>query len=130
LDQNQTPSVLPKKCQFVAKTYQNFVFLGRKVQILDRLHIMVMFICFYRLKKSNFSSKSKCVTFGFTENASLRQKLTETSYFLVICSSSGSVTCNGRVYKFFTSFLRNSNFSSKSNGESSVLPKMQVCGTN
>jgi hypothetical protein len=40
-----------EKCRFVAKTYQNFVFLGYKAHILDRLYIMVMYIGFYQFKK-------------------------------------------------------------------------------
>jgi hypothetical protein len=36
-----------RKCQFMAKTNQNSVFLGRKAHIPDRLHKMATYINFY-----------------------------------------------------------------------------------
>jgi hypothetical protein len=41
-----------------------------------------MYMSFYRFKKSNFRSKSVGNEYDFTKNYSLRQKLTEISYFL------------------------------------------------
>jgi hypothetical protein len=49
-----------KKCQFAAKTNQNFVFLIRKAEILDQLYTMVMYRSFSRyFKILNFGSKLK-----------------------------------------------------------------------
>jgi hypothetical protein len=36
-----------KKCQFVTKTDQNSVFIGREAPILDRSYIMIMYFKFY-----------------------------------------------------------------------------------
>jgi hypothetical protein len=36
-----------EKRQLAVKTDQNYIFLSRKAQILDRLHIVVMHISFY-----------------------------------------------------------------------------------
>jgi hypothetical protein len=67
---------------FVAKTDRNYVFICRKTQILNQIHIIVVYINFSGfLKNIKFHLK---IQKGFTENASLRQKLTETLYFLVI----------------------------------------------
>jgi hypothetical protein len=41
-----------EKRQFTIKTYRNFIFLDRKAQIMDQLHIMVMYISFYGFKKN------------------------------------------------------------------------------
>jgi hypothetical protein len=43
-----------EKRQFAAKTDRNSVFLGRKADIIDRLHIVIPFVSFYSLKKSEF----------------------------------------------------------------------------
>jgi hypothetical protein len=57
---NGLASNFTEKHQHAVKTDQNNVFLRCKNQILDRLHIMVMYINFYGFfKKSIFSSKSK-----------------------------------------------------------------------
>jgi hypothetical protein len=62
------PLILPKKHHFAAKTNQNSRFIGCEAHILDRLHIMVLYIRFYKLKKSYFGSKSKEIfTVGFSE---------------------------------------------------------------
>jgi hypothetical protein len=74
-----------QKRYFAAKTNRNSVFLGRKVQMSDHLHIMVSYICFYGFKNIKISSQNpKGLAFAFTKKASLRQKLTETLYFMVI----------------------------------------------
>jgi hypothetical protein len=52
------------------------------------------------LKKLTFGSTSKGVSLRFTENVSLRQKLTKTLYFMVVKPCSVSVTHNGHIYKF------------------------------
>jgi hypothetical protein len=76
-----------EKRQLAVKTDQNYVFLGRKVQILDMLHIMVMYISFYGFKYFFFNFQLK-IQMGYssvlTKNACLRQKLTENPYFLVV----------------------------------------------
>jgi hypothetical protein len=36
-----------EKRQFASKTDENFIFLGHEAHILDRLHIMVLYIRFY-----------------------------------------------------------------------------------
>jgi hypothetical protein len=48
---------LTKKRQFAAKTDQNSVFLDCKAHIPDQLHIMVLYISFYRFKKIKFQHK-------------------------------------------------------------------------
>jgi hypothetical protein len=46
-----------EKHQFVAQTDRNSVFFGRKTQITDRLHIMIMYISFYGFFKIKFQLK-------------------------------------------------------------------------
>jgi hypothetical protein len=63
-----------EECQFEAKIDRNPIFLGRKAQISDWLHIMVMHTCFYDFKKNSiFTSKSKGISPFFTEIANLQQ---------------------------------------------------------
>jgi hypothetical protein len=100
-----------RKYQFMTKTDQNSIFYGHESHIPCRLHIVVMHINFYGLKKkSNFGSNPKVLALSLQKNASLRQNLTETLY-------SRSVIHNDIVYDFYE-FLKNSNFNSKSKGVS------------
>jgi hypothetical protein len=74
-----------EKDQLTAKTDRNSIFLGRKAHILDRLHIIVLYISLYEfLKIQILAQNAKRLAFGFIENVSLREKLTETLYFLVV----------------------------------------------
>jgi hypothetical protein len=55
-----------QNCQFAAKTGRNFGFLGREPHIPDRLHIVVMYMCFTGFQKNvNFRSKSIYVSLEF-----------------------------------------------------------------
>jgi hypothetical protein len=58
-----------EECHFTPKTDQNSIFLGCKAQIPDRLHKMVMYICFYDVLKKNqiLPQNSKGLAFGFIE---------------------------------------------------------------
>jgi hypothetical protein len=69
----KNPKGLPfgftEKRELAAKIEWNSVFLGRKAQILDWLHIMVLYINFYGFSRiSNFGWKSKnFFAFDFVE---------------------------------------------------------------
>jgi hypothetical protein len=85
----QNPKVLAfsftEKCHFVTKIELNYVFLGRETHILELLFIMVLYIIFMGFRKNQISTQNpKVLDFGFTENASLWHKLTETQYFLAV----------------------------------------------
>jgi hypothetical protein len=62
---SQNPNLLAfgfiVKYQFVAKTDRNSIFLDREAHIPDQLYIIVMYISFKGLKKTDFASKSKGV---------------------------------------------------------------------
>jgi hypothetical protein len=68
------------------KTDRNSIFLSRDPHILDRLYIVVPYMSFYMFSKSS-NFRSKCIApTVLVKIGSLRQKLTETSYFLVVTS--------------------------------------------
>jgi hypothetical protein len=57
-----------EKRQFAAKTDINSIFLGCQAQILDRSHIMDLYISFMGFKKNQISAQNtKVLAFGFTE---------------------------------------------------------------
>jgi hypothetical protein len=74
-----------EKHQFVAKTGWNSRFLGCKVKIPDRIHIIVPYIRFYNFKKK-LAQNLNGLTFGFTEKHQFVAKTYQTLYFLVIQS--------------------------------------------
>jgi hypothetical protein len=67
--------------------------------------------------KKKLAQNANVLAFGFTENASLRQILIETTYFLAMSPYSGSVIYNGHVYRFLY-ILKIYNLNSKSKGVS------------
>jgi hypothetical protein len=72
-----------KKCRFATKIDRNSVFLGRKAQILNRLHIMVSYISFYGLKKNQILAQNpKVLAFGFTEKCYFVAKTDRNFIFL------------------------------------------------
>jgi hypothetical protein len=73
-----------EKRQLAVKTDQNYVFLGRKVQILDMLHIMVMYISFYGFKYFfQFSAQNpNGLFFGINEKRLFVVKIDRKSLFL------------------------------------------------
>jgi hypothetical protein len=74
-----------ENCQFGAKIDRNSVFLGRDPRIANRLSITVPSMNLYVFKKIHiFGQNLTVLAYGFTEIASLGQKLTETPYFLVV----------------------------------------------
>jgi hypothetical protein len=79
------PSILPKKRLFATKTDRNARFLGHKSQILDWLHILILYISFYGFKKFKFWLKiQRGYPSVLLKNVGLWQKLIETLYFLVV----------------------------------------------
>jgi hypothetical protein len=122
----------PEKFQFAAKTDLNSVFLGHKTHILDRLHIMVPYISFHKFFKIHISAENrKGLAFGFTEKHYFAEKLTKTPYFLVINHIFLiGYTQWSRIYVFM-SFLKKSNFGSKSKMVSlQFYRKMPHCAEN
>jgi hypothetical protein len=74
-----------KKRQFVVNTDQNSVFLRREAHIPNLLYIKVIYVSFMGfLKIQSLDQNLKMLTFGFTENTSLCQKHTKTSYFFAV----------------------------------------------
>jgi hypothetical protein len=83
---------------------------------------MVLYINLYGFKKNQILAQNPNVlAFGFTKIVSLWQKLTKTSYFLIMKPYSTSVIHNDVVYKFLWGLkisnfgLKISNFGLKSN---------------
>jgi hypothetical protein len=76
---------ISENCQFRAKTDRNSVFHGRDPRIANLLSITVPYFNFYGFWKiSQFCSKSMGVHTVLPKIASLRQKLSETPYSLVV----------------------------------------------
>jgi hypothetical protein len=64
---NGLASDFTEKWQFMVETDPNSVFLDRKAQILDWLHIMVLYLNFYGvLKNQILDQNSKVLAFNFT----------------------------------------------------------------
>jgi hypothetical protein len=105
-----------EKCQFAAQTGLNSIFLGRKAQILDWLHIIVWYISFYRFLKNQISAQNpKVVTFGFTEKHHFAIKTDQNSIFLI---RKAHIPDRLHIMVLYISFygFKNSNFGSKSKG--------------
>jgi hypothetical protein len=72
-----------EKRQFAAKTDRNSVFLDRKADILDRLHIVIPFVSFYSFKKIQILAQNpKGLGFSFTEKWQFAAKTDQNSVFL------------------------------------------------
>jgi hypothetical protein len=70
-----------RKYQFMTKTDQNSIFYGHESRIPCRLHIVVMHINFYGLKKIKFRLKSEGVSIEFTEKCKFAAKSDRNSVF-------------------------------------------------
>jgi hypothetical protein len=98
-----------RKWQFAVKTDRNFIFLCHKIQILDRLHIMVWYICFYGFQKnSNFSSKFK----GLAINLSKKHRFAaKTDWNSVFYGRKAQILDRLHIMVSFIGFYRFSKFS-------------------
>jgi hypothetical protein len=80
---NGLASDFTEKWQFTVETDPNSVFLDRKAQILDWLHIMVLYLNFYGvLKNQILDQNSKVLSFGFTAKRQFAAKTGQNSIFL------------------------------------------------
>jgi hypothetical protein len=71
-----------EKLHFSAKTDRNSVCLGRNMQILDQLHIIVLYINFYGFKKNQISAQNpKGLVHRFTVKLELVAKTDRNSVF-------------------------------------------------